>query len=57
VTGFVLEVHPTIVELAQWCDTCALPSATRIKIAVVDAQSLKIVGRFTDLTICEGCSP
>lgn len=49
-----VELHTLDVLTAQWCAQCALPSGMKITAAIVDRQTLRIVGRVARW-VCHDC--
>lgn len=49
-----LEVHVLDWRSGLWCDRCLLPSAVEVTIALVSADSLKVM-RTINRTVCPEC--
>lgn len=49
-----VELHPLDRAENLWCDVCLLPSATKRTFAVVEPDTLNIIGRV-QATICLDC--
>ena len=53
-TTFTIEAHPVETRTGLWCDTCMLPSAVCVTVAIAASDSLRVLGRVIG-EHCEGC--
>jgi hypothetical protein len=49
-----LEFHPLEPVPGVWCDACLLPSVVQVPLLVVDARTLRVMGRTT-WGHCQAC--